>query len=319
MKYDYEDMSDEQFEKLVTFLCQEILGIATQGFTKGPDGGRDAKFVGTADLYPSTSNPWSGITVIQAKHTNGYNKHFSEPDFYSKNGSSSVLHEEIIRINKLRAMNQIDHYMLFSNRRLSANAETEIRAYLSKQCNIPESSICLCGIELLETWLKRFPKAAELADLDKVDSPLIVSPDDLSDVVYALSAQLDSGLEIEDDPPTPRIPYQEKNTINNMSKEYADTLRKRYLKETAQIQAFLSSPENLELLQLYENVVDEFQLKIIAKRKEYQNFDSVMNYLFDLLFARDPVLRGNKKLTKVMVFYMYWNCDIGSEEHATPN
>ncbi len=33
--------------------------------------------------------------------------------------------------------------------------------------------------------------------------------------------------------------------------------------------------------------MEEFQLKIIAKRKDYQNFDSVMNYLVDLLFARD--------------------------------
>lgn len=319
MKYNYEDLSDDQFEQLVVFLCQELLGIATQGFSKGPDGGRDAKFVGTAELYPSRSKPWNGITVIQAKHTNGYNKHFSESDFYSKTGDSSVLSKEIVRIKKLREGKQLDHYMLFSNRRLAGNAESEIRSYLSKECSIPESSICLCGVEQLEAWLKTFPKVAERADLDMVDSPLIVSPDDLSDVVYALAKQSDAGLVAEDDPPTPRIPYEDKNKINNMSDEYASTLRKRYLKETAQIQAFLSSPENQELLQLYENVVDEFQLKIIAKRKEYQNFDSIMNHLVDLLFARDPVLRRNKKLTRVMLFYMYWNCDIGSEEYAASN
>lgn len=319
MKYNYEDLSDDQFEQLVVFLCQELLGIATQGFSKGPDGGRDAKFVGTAELYPSRSRPWNGITVIQAKHTNGYNKHFSESDFYSETGDSSVLSKEIIRIKKLREGKQLDHYMLFSNRRLAGNAESEIRSYLSKECSIPESSICLCGVEQLEAWLKTFPKVAERADLDMVDSPLIVSPDDLSDVVYALAKQSDAGLVAEDDPPTPRIPYEDKNKINNMSHEYASTLRKRYLKETAQIQVFLSSPENQELLQLYENVVDEFQLKIIAKRKDYQNFDSIMNHLVDLLFARDPVLRRNKKLTRVMLFYMYWNCDIGSEEYAASN
>lgn len=319
MKYNYEDLSDDQFEQLVVFLCHELLGIATQGFSKGPDGGKDAKFVGTAELYPSRSSPWNGITIIQAKHTNGYNKHFSESDFYSKTGDSSVLSKEIIRIKKLRVGKQLDHYMLFSNRRLAGNAESEIRSYLSKECSIPESSICLCGVEQLEAWLKTFPKVAERADLDMVDSPLIVSPDDLSDVVYALAKQSDAGLVAEDDPPTPRIPYEDKNKINNMSDEYASTLRKRYLKETAQIQVFLSSPENQELLQLYENVIDEFQLKIIAKRKDYQNFDSIMNHLFDLLFARDPVLRRNKKLTRVMLFYMYWNCDIGSEEYAASN
>ncbi len=319
MKYAYEDLSDDQFEQLVVFLCQELLGIATQGFAKGPDGGRDAKFVGTAELYPSKSSPWHGTTIIQAKHTNGYNKHFSEADFYSVDGDSSVLSKEISRVKKLREAKQLDHYMLFANRRLAANAESDIRSYIAEQCEIPESSICLCGIEQLETWLKTFPKVVERSNLDMVDSPLLVSPDDLSEVVYALANHKKVGLVTNDDPPAPRIPYKDKNEINNMSAEYADTIRKRYLKETAQIKYFLSMPENYELMQLYENIVDEFQLKIIAKRKDYQNFDSVMNYLVDLLFSRDPVLRKNKRLTRVMLFYMYWNCDIGSEEYATTN
>ncbi len=317
MKYAYEDLSDDQFEQLIVFLCQELLGIAVQGFSKGPDGGRDAKFVGTSNSYPSNSAPWVGTTIIQAKHTNGYNKHFSESDFYSLGGDSNILSKEIIRIKKLRESKQLDHYMLFSNRRLAGNAESEIRAHLAKECSLPESSICLCGVELLETWLKTFPKVPERAGLDPIDFPLIVSPDDLSDVVSALADQYAKGIDTKDDPPTPRLPYSEKNQINNMSAEYAATLRKRYLKETAQIEAFLAAPENTEIMQLYENVVDEFQLKIIAKRKEYQNFDSVINYLFDLLFTRDPVLRKHKKLTKIMVFYMYWRCDIGSEEYAS--
>ena len=60
MKYAYENLGDEQFETLVVFLCQKLLGVAVQGFSKGPDGGRDAKFVGTAELHPSklaTSQP----------------------------------------------------------------------------------------------------------------------------------------------------------------------------------------------------------------------------------------------------------------------
>jgi hypothetical protein len=62
---------------------------------------------------------------------------------------------------------------------------------------------------------------------------------------------------------------------------------------------------------MYESAVDEFQLKIVAHRKDYQTFDNVMEYLVDLLFARDPVLRAHKRLTRIVLFYMYWNCDIG--------
>jgi hypothetical protein len=314
MKYAYEDLGDEQFEKLVVMLCQRLLGISVQGFAKGPDGGRDAKFVGTAELHPSKAAPWVGITIIQAKHTNGYNRNFSEADFYSSsNGTNTVLGKEILRIKKLRENKQLDNYMLFANRRLAGNAETQINAYIAKPCGIASESIYLCGLEQLETWLKTFPDVAKLADLDLVDSPLIVSPDDLAEVVQALARQKDGVVALLDDPPIPRVSYAQKNALNNMSKEYAGAQRRKYLKETPQIHAFLAAPENLELLHMYESVVDEFQLKIIAKRKDYQTFDDVMEYLVDLLFDRDPILRqhAHKRLTRAVLFYMYWNCDIG--------
>jgi hypothetical protein len=315
VKYAYEDLSDSQFEVLIVFLCQQLLGISVQGFAAGPDGGRDAKFVGTAELHPSKAAPWTGTTVIQAKHTNGYNRSFSESDFYSVSAAKTVLGEEIPRIKKLRALKQLDNYMLFANRRLAGNAESEIRAYIARKCGIPEESIYLCGLEQLETWLKSFPKVAMLADLDPFDSPLIVSPDDLAEVVQALARQMDGVSAVQDDPPTPRVPYEQKNAINNMTAEYAKAQRRKYLKETKQIHAFLAAPENLELLRLYESVVDEFQLKIIAKRKDHQTFDAVMEYLLDLLFGRDPVLRQrtHKRLTRAVIFYMYWNCDIGED------
>ncbi|MBL0529392.1 ABC-three component system protein [Aeromonas caviae] len=313
MKFAYEDLSDGQFEMLIVLLCQRLLGAAVQGFAKGPDGGRDAKFLGTAELHPSKSAPWVGITIVQAKHTNGYNRNFSELDFFSVKSVNSVLGKEIPRIQKLRKAKQLDHYMLFANRRLSGNAETEIREYIASQCDIPTSSIYLCGLEQLEIWLKRFPEVAREADLDPVDSPLIVSPDDLADVVQALARHKDSVTVLLDDPPTERVSFERKNTLNNMSADYAKALRQKYLKETAQIRRFLSAPENLELLHMYESVVDEFQLKIIAKRRDYQTFDDVMEYLVDLLFSRDPVLRQHihKRLTRAVLFYMYWNCDIG--------
>jgi hypothetical protein len=313
MKFAYEDLSDDQFEKLVVFLCQRLLGISVQGFAKGPDGGRDAKFVGTAELHPSKAAPWVGTIIVQAKHTNGYNRNFSESDFFSTTAQNTVLGKEIPRIKKLREGKQLDHYMLFANRRLAGNAQSEICEYLAAQCGIPASSIYLCGLEQLEVWLKTFPDVAGKADLDPVDSPLIVSPDDLAEVVQALARQKDEVSALLDDPPTTRVTYERKNALNNMSAEYAKAQRKKYLKETVQIRAFLAAPENLELLRMYESVVDEFQLKIIAKRKDYQSFDDVMEYLVDLLFNRDPVLRqhAHKRLTRAVLFYMYWNCDIG--------
>ncbi|HEX5461445.1 MAG TPA: ABC-three component system protein [Steroidobacteraceae bacterium] len=313
MKYAYEDLYDTQFEQLIVLLCQRLLGISVQGFAEGPDGGRDAKFVGTAELHPSKAAPWSGTTIIQAKHTNGFNRSFSETDFYNEDSENTILGKEIPRIKKLRASEQLDHYMLFANRRLAGNAESAIRSYIAVQCNLPEESVYLCGLGQLELWLKSFPEVPQLANLDPVDSPLIVSPDDLSDVVQALARHRTTVTDVLENPPTPRYSYEDKNQLNNMTKEYARFQRRRYLKETASIHAFLAAPENVELMQMYQSIVDEFQLKILTKRKDYQTFDEVMEYLADLLFGRDAVLRqhAHKRLTRAVLFYMYWNCDIG--------
>ena len=317
-RFAYEDLSEDQFEKLIVLLCQRLLGISTKGFAKGPDGGRDAKFVGTAELHPSKAAPWSGTTIIQAKHTNGYNRHFAEGDFFSLTAKGTVIEEEVQRIAKLRKQKQLDHYMLFANRRLAGNADQNITKHIAEKCGLSEGSIYLCGVEQLELHLKQFPDVPALAELDPVDSPLIVSPDELAIIVQAIAsheADLSAAL---DTPPVGRTSYDEKNALNNMTAEYARELRKRYLKDTAQIRAFLAAPENSEILKSYEVTTEEFQMKIVSKRKGFQNFDAVMEYLLDILFQRDPVLRQrqHKRLTRAVLFYMYWNCDIGEVANA---
>lgn len=316
MKYAYEDLGDDQFEELVVLLCRRLLGMGTQGFAKGVDGGRDAKFVGTAERIPSRAAPWTGTVIVQAKHTNGQNRSFSETDFFNPKSENTVIGKEVPRIKKLRAAKQLDHYVLFANRKLTGNAESDIRGHISKACGIPEPSIMLCGLEQLEGWLKEFPEVPGLANLNALDSPLIVSPDELSEVVQALARHMDGVAAVMDMPPVLRTTYATKNELNNMSPEFAQTLLRLYLKETTQVKVFLAAPENEELLRLYESVIEEFQLKIVARRKDYHSFDAVIVYLLDLLFARDPLLRANKRLTRVMVFYMYWNCDIGESGDA---
>lgn len=316
MKYAYENLSPTQFEKLIVHLCYRLLGIATVGFSEGPDGGRDAKFVGAAELHPSKSAPWVGKTIIQAKHTNGLNRSFSDTEFYSSTSASTILGKEIPRIMRLRANKELDHYMLFSNRRLSAAAEGAVRAYLASECGIPQSSLYLCGIEQLEMLLKRFSDIPKEADLDPLDSPLIITPDLLADVIDALARNRDAIGKAAVDVPVPRISYEQKNALNNMTKEFAKSLRRKYLKDTAFIDAFLADPANRGILDMYNDVAEEMQLKIVAHRKEYQEFDKVMNYLFDLLLNRDAILGQHRRLTRTMLFYMYWICDIGEVDDA---
>jgi hypothetical protein len=286
-----------------------------QGFAAGPDGGRDAKFVGTAELLPSKAEPWRGTVIVQAKHTNGYNKTFSDSDFHSDGSLETVLGKELPRIKRLRSTGNLDHYILFSNRRLTGNGESKVRGVISATCGVASGSIMLCGVEQLELWLKRFPDAVRIADVDPIDSPLLVSPEDLAEVVEHLALRLKDD-KTASSPPTDRVTYARKNELNKMSTEYATELRKRYLKETAPIKRFLAAPENEAVLARYEMAVEEFQLKVIAKRRSDQSFDNVFNYLFDLLFGRDPILRANTRLTRALIFYMYWNCDLGQTDDA---
>ena len=319
MKFAYEDLHYHQFELLVVLLCQHLLGIAVQKFAKGPDGGRDAKFVGTAELYPSKTAPWKGTVIIQAKHTNGLNKSFSEYDFYCPSSSNNVVAKEVTKVKKLRKSKQLDHYMLFANRKLTANSETDIREHISKKCDIPVESIYLCGVEQLEIWLKQFPDVAKKADLDPLDSPLIVSPDELSEIVEAFARQKDCLFSLLDKPPIKRLNYERKNRLNNMTVTYANEQLKTHLKDTPQIQTILAAPENIDLLAKYQSVVDEFRFKIIVHQKEFHTFDQIMEYILDLLFNRDAVLRQSrhKRLTRAFLFYMYWNCDIGADDDAS--
>lgn len=311
MKYAYHDLTPGQFEDVVIAICQFLFGAGVQGFADGVDGGRDARFVGTAEAYPSAASPWSGITIVQAKHTNGYNKTFSDADLYSKDNADAILRKELPRIKALRASQDLDHYILFSNRRLTAFANTKLCTVIASECSVPMSSVALGGIEQLELWLKRYPQAAELADIDPIDSPLIASPDDLAEVVERLAAHLDrAGVALEP-PPVDRTSYERKNQLNGMTPEYAKVLRQRYLKETPQLKHFLSLPESAEVLRTYQAAADEFQQAVMAKRKHYQSFDDVMIYLRRLVLERDPILRKHRRLTSVVLFYMYWSCDLG--------
>ena len=95
MKYPLNELSDDEFEALVASICEEILGTGTIIFSTGKDGGRDAKFTGTSNSFPSITAPWSGKFIIQAKHTVKIDASCSDSEFNAK------LKLEVDRIKKL--------------------------------------------------------------------------------------------------------------------------------------------------------------------------------------------------------------------------
>lgn len=311
----YFDLSENQFEQTVVAIGQRIFGAGLIGFTKGKDGGRDAKFHGTAECYPSRSSPWTECTIIQAKHTNAINASFSDTDFCNFEKATGVLFDELPRIKALVASGEAQNYLLVSNRKLSGIAQPKLVELIAAETGLAKASVAFLGSQQLDDLLELFPEAKSSLSINPLQLPLIVRPDDLADVIEGIkeAAQLASDEE-DRSVPTPRTPLKKKNQLNNMSDEFSATLKKLYFQEMAKVRQFLYDPINDRYKASYQEAVEEFQLNIVAKRSDFETFDVVFNYLFNLLVSRSGVLRSNRRLTRAVLYYMYWNCDIGRDK-----
>ncbi|MBP3438100.1 MAG: hypothetical protein J6K46_01975 [Sutterella sp.] len=258
MYISYENLSEEQFERLAVAISKVILGPSVRSFCKGPDGGKDGFFEGRAERIPTQSEPWVGKVVIQAKHTNRINASFSDPDF------NKILEKEIPKIRSLFQSGKMNHYVIFSNRKMSGLTDDTIRSKISNECGIPTLSIYICGIDELDSYLKKYPECLTDADNSPFDNPMSVDPDDLSDIIETLTSQLKNNEKIFDSFPVSRVSFEKKNTLNNLTPEYAHFIREKYLKYFGDVQEFLADPLNASFVEKYDIAIDEFQAKIIS-------------------------------------------------------
>lgn len=311
MRFALHDLSPEQFEKLVTAICHELLGPGIQEFAAGRDGGRDAKFVGTAQCFPSATEPLSGQTIVQAKHTTEPVGKFSDSDF-SGSSTSSTLAIESPRIVALRKAGLLDNYLLFANRRLGGIANESITHRVKTETGVP--IVHLFGVEAMERHIKRHPHISKMLADFEYDLPLRASPDELAHVIANIadkSSDIDwpksrSLTSLE------RVAFERKNQLNGLSDEYAAHITRNYLKHFEPVEKFLADPINTDVFRAYSDAVDEFSAKLVAHRSEYATFDKLLNHLLEVLIQRDSDLRANKRLTRVVFYLMYWACDIGA-------
>ena len=303
MKYPLEQLTDTEFENLVALICSEILGTGTIIFSDGKDGGRDAEFKGTANNFPSKSNPWKGKVIIQAKLTHRINASCSESDF------QSILKTSVIpAIKKLKDNNEIDFYLLFTNRKLSGVQYPKIEDIFNTETKIENRII---GLEQIELWIKEYPNIAKTLNLNKLLLPLNFDENDLKEIVNSFSKidkKKQNLLKI------PKRDIEKKNELNNLSKEYFNNVIKRNLIYLEQIREFLIDPINIEFLDKYENTIDDINEEIIVHRDEFDKFDIIFNYLYKFIVENNPELTSKRSLVRLFLHYMYYNCDIGINE-----
>jgi len=305
MKYPLENLaSDKEFEDLVALICERILGMGTIVFSVGKDGGKDAKFNGTANKYPSETAPWRGKIIIQAKHTQHPNASCSDSDF------KRILKNEVIpSIKKLIESNEIDFYLLFTNRKLSGIQDKKIEDLFDEETNIENRVI---GSERIDLWLNEYPEIAKTLNLNRLLLPLEFNEEDLKDIVLAFS---NIDVKISDFPEIPEErDIEKKNELNNLSKDYFDTVLKRNMTYFDQITAFLNDPDNKELLEKYKNTIADLNEEITIHRNEYEKFEMILNHLYKIVLDKFPNLKDKRRLVRVFLHYMYYNCDIGKNE-----
>jgi hypothetical protein len=310
MRIDYHDLSEKDFERLVVAICAEILGTGIVPFCSGKDGCRDARFEGTAAELPNSASPHKGKFVVQAKHTESPVAKFSDSDF-SGTAKSALISKECIGVKKLVEKGEIDIYMLFANRKMSGVAEGPIITRIKKLTGA--KVVELFGIERMDLLLRKHPSILQTFGMIPMHLPLLVTCDALAEVILAISENVDAFEKAFVPEELERTSFKTKNEDNGLSDEMATFIRKNYMPQFADVKKFLAKPESEAVLDRYLAAAHEFEEQIVIHRKNYAEFDHVLTRITQLLFSRDGDLAKKRALTKLIIYYMYWNCDIGSK------
>ncbi len=304
MRYPLENLTDKEFEDLVALICEQILGMGTIVFSEGTDGGKDARFNGKANTFPSSTNPWNGKIIIQAKLCHRPNASCSDSDF------KGIINNQVLpAIHKLQDKNEIDYYLLFTNRKLSGIQDTKIEDLFEYNTNIENHLIAL---ERIELWLKEFPFIVKTMNLNKLLLPIEFQEQDIKDIIIGFNNADIKQSGLSEIPKSRDI--SNKNEINNLSKDYFDNSIKKNLIHFEKINRFLEEGINIEFLRKYENTIADINDEILIHRQEYDRFEEVINYLYQYILVNNKDLNGKRALIRIFFHYMYYNCDIGKNE-----
>jgi hypothetical protein len=305
--YPLHDLNDGEFEQLTILLCEEILGAGVIPFAKGPDGGRDGRFHGKANKLPSASKPWEGQVVIQAKHTMKLNATCSDGEF------TTILKNEVLpAIENLKSAGKIRYYLLFTNRKLTGKQDAKIEDLIALKSGIENLVI---ANEKIQEWLRFYPHIVRAAKLNDLLRPLQFDESDLKAVVVAIANTLsEKYVSSNNSYGFTSLNLEYKNELNNLGEDHFRDVMKRNMIEFDGIERFLSDPINQAVKRRFQDAADEINAKISLHRSDYVAFEHLLQHLYELVVEKHPDIVGNKRLVRVLLHYMYCNCEIGRTE-----
>jgi hypothetical protein len=304
-KYPLHYLNDQEFENLSTQICTKILGAATIPFAEGKDSGKDGRFTGKANCFPSQASSWEGQIIIQAKHTTKENASCSDSDF------QGILHKEISKIQQLKKNKELDYYLLFTNRKLTGGKDSNVQKLFNDNIITYE----IIANEKIQQYLQEYPDIVRTAKLNDLLKPLEFDESDLKEIIIAIAKANENQSNMDSIIDFTKIDLEKKNELNNLSKSYFDDVMKKDFDHFSQIEIFLSSPINEKIKDLYEDTISELNAKITLRRDEFIEFENMLDEFYNFVISNDAnILIGKKRLVRTLLNYMYCRCDIGKKE-----
>jgi hypothetical protein len=308
MDYQLYELSSAEFEGLVYNICIKILGENVSIFRKGKDGGRDARFEGKALNIPNNENSWEGKFIIQAKGEGDVK------DSCNENYLKYFEKEEFPKILKLIEGKELDNYILFTSRRLTAGQDAKFRKLFND--NFDGINFDLYGREKITGFIERNPQIEDICNLKKIISPLRINPNDIKDTIvgfYSNRENVTEGIrKVESN--FDYVSKETKNELNNLSEEYFKIIKERSLPFFDEIDNFLKDNKNKEFKGKYLDIVDELRTQIETYRDEYNKFDKIFSKIRETILNNSNDEIKEKRWINIFLHYMYWNCDIGRKE-----
>ena len=307
--YRLHELSDAEFEDLVSRVARRWLGDGVTPFAPGRDGGRDARFNGTANRFPSETEPWRGSMVLQAKHTTSPHRSCSDADF------GRLVKAEHGKIERLASDGLCDYYLLFTNRRLTGGADEKLIANI-KTLGVKDAQIA--ANELLHLEISDRPDLQDWLPNHLDQTPFRFEIEEFVEVIRAFHDYTNDGEEDGFDSAREFgifVLKSEKNKINGLTDDYyKQIVEPDSMPYFAAVKDFLRNPRNQEFKLLYHDAADEIRRKILLNRSKFDTFDHIFTFLIDAVQRQRTSLRGKRRLVSILMHYMYFNCDIGSKD-----
>lgn len=313
------NISDDEFEDLSNLLASRLNGNEIISFAKGTDGGKDGRRIGFSKDIKKWKTAGSKF-IIQAKHTENPIASCSDNKFHGNR--TSIISGEIEKIKQLKAKDELEYYILFTNRKYTGNADSAIRKDISSKAKVDIDSIEIIGIETINQLLSLDSNKDLVVrfNLNNQHIPFEFSDEEIKEVIVAFKTQLPKiSKDIKREVDSLKYDYthidkDKKNEKNELSKEYyQNEILGRSLVEFDKIEQFLNNPVNEALKDSYFDTAHELNQIISIKRDNFNAFEELFIHIYKLVCDGSAVLKGSKRHVTTFLHYMYIECLIGKK------